>query len=299
MMHWNLDQILWALVLASHLVLLIVLMGRDRARRFPWFTASIAFSAVRLIADHLLNGKLATVYFFWQTYLTLLVGSVLTLLVLAELARCVFASGRAGLRLNARGWTGWTLVIVGIAAAVTWVWAPWPVMKELAMQPAGLRLGLVGLAATRSVIFVQIATIEVAILIFLFGKRFGFGAKSHAWRITAGLSTYALSYVFVDRIQNSIVERFRATARTAGHHVTQAEYDHTVKLLNHLGSAVLTLWLVVLLWWIASLWRDETGMAAGLSTVDRGGQAGREPEVEVGRPERGVEMAPGSEPEID
>ena len=35
-MHWNIEQILWAFVLAAHLVLLIVLMGRDRIRRFPF-----------------------------------------------------------------------------------------------------------------------------------------------------------------------------------------------------------------------------------------------------------------------
>ncbi len=34
-MHWNIEQIIWALVLAAHLVLLVVLLGRDqRASRF-------------------------------------------------------------------------------------------------------------------------------------------------------------------------------------------------------------------------------------------------------------------------
>ena len=44
-MHFNFDfsatQILWTLTFAALLVLLVVLLGRDRARRFPWFTASI------------------------------------------------------------------------------------------------------------------------------------------------------------------------------------------------------------------------------------------------------------------
>ena len=39
-------------------ILLIVLLGRDRVSRFPWFTAAIVFSAVHLIADHLLHGNL-------------------------------------------------------------------------------------------------------------------------------------------------------------------------------------------------------------------------------------------------
>ena len=45
-MHFNFDfstaQVLWTLTFAALLVLLVVLLGRDRAQRFPWFTASIA-----------------------------------------------------------------------------------------------------------------------------------------------------------------------------------------------------------------------------------------------------------------
>jgi len=55
--------------LAGHLVLLVVLMGRDRASRFPWFTTAIAFSAISLLADHLLNGKLSSLAFYWQSFL--------------------------------------------------------------------------------------------------------------------------------------------------------------------------------------------------------------------------------------
>ena len=86
-MHWNTEQILWVLVLAALLVLLIVLLGRDRTGRFPWFTAAIALSAVHLIADHLLNGKLTTLAFYWQTYTAVLVESILGILVLIELLR--------------------------------------------------------------------------------------------------------------------------------------------------------------------------------------------------------------------
>ena len=48
-MHFNFDfstgQILWTLTFAALLVLLVVLLGRDRARRFPWFTASMVMMA--------------------------------------------------------------------------------------------------------------------------------------------------------------------------------------------------------------------------------------------------------------
>jgi len=258
-MHWNIEQILWAFVLAAHLVLLIVLMGRDRTRRFPWFTASIVVSTIRLIADHLLNGKLTAIAFYWQSYTTLLLGAILTLLVLIELARQVFASGKAGLILNGKGWLGWTFVTVGVAGVATWLWSPWPGWQELQGQPAGLPLALLGLAGTRGVIFSAMLTIQVALLIAIFGRRFGSGWRSHPWQLALGLSTNALGYVIVDRIQNSIIEAFKATARTPGHHITQQEYDHTVHLLTRLGNVVLTLWIVVLIWWIICLWRDEPG----------------------------------------
>ena len=58
-MHSNFDfsasQILWTLTFAALLVLLVVLLGRDRARRFPWFTASIATMGLLLLTSQLLS----------------------------------------------------------------------------------------------------------------------------------------------------------------------------------------------------------------------------------------------------
>ncbi len=55
---FNTVQILWTLTFAALLVLLVVLLGRDRARRFPWFTASMALTALRLIASRILYDEL-------------------------------------------------------------------------------------------------------------------------------------------------------------------------------------------------------------------------------------------------
>ena len=130
-MHWNFEQILWALVLAAHLVLLIVLLGRDRSSRFPWFTAAIGFSTVHLIADHLLHGKLTTLAFYWQTYTAILVETILGLLVLSEVCRRILSSGKSGRILNAKGWLGWILVTGSIAIGAGWAWGPWPAWKAL------------------------------------------------------------------------------------------------------------------------------------------------------------------------
>src|SRR5271169_4627917 len=64
-MHFNFDfstgQILWTLTFAALLVLLVVLLGRDRARRFKWFTASMVLMALRMLASRLLLGRMAPI----------------------------------------------------------------------------------------------------------------------------------------------------------------------------------------------------------------------------------------------
>ncbi len=47
-------DILWTLTFAAHLVLLVVLLGRDRIVRFPWFTASAVVLALRILTIRLL-----------------------------------------------------------------------------------------------------------------------------------------------------------------------------------------------------------------------------------------------------
>ena len=64
-MHFNYDfttvQVLWTLTFAALLVLLVVLLGRDRMRLFPWFTLSMALTAVRLLASRMLYGRMAPI----------------------------------------------------------------------------------------------------------------------------------------------------------------------------------------------------------------------------------------------
>src|ERR1035437_10709481 len=52
-------QILWTLTFAAQLTLLVVLLGRDRIKRYPWFTAGIVLFALRLLVEVLLSGRLA------------------------------------------------------------------------------------------------------------------------------------------------------------------------------------------------------------------------------------------------
>ena len=255
-MHWTVEQILWALVLAAHLVLLIVLLGRDRTSRFAWFTAVIALSGARLIADHLLHGRLTTVAFYWQTYVGMALDAILGIVVLIELTRRVFSSGKAGLLLKLRGWIGWSLVTVIVAGGVLWLWGrPWPSMASLRAQPEEFPLLLTIVFALKAMIFTALLTIEVGLLLRIFGRRFGFGWKSHEQQIALGLSTNALAIVGVQAIEDLIRHNIHFT--TAAERNQLAE--HFGRVFSNLENARNSLWFVVLVWWIVWLWRDEPG----------------------------------------
>jgi len=278
-MHWNVEQILWTVVLAGHLILLVVLMGRDRISRFPWFTAAIALWVVRLLADHLLNGKLTSMAFYWQSYVGVLLGTVLGLMVLVELVRRVFASRKTGLVVKAAGWIGWTCVLVAISAAAVWYWGPWQSWESMHAQPALFPLLVVVLVAMKGQLFLAILTVEVALVMRIFGKRFGFGWRSHAQQIALGLSTYALSFLAVQVITDSIKKTVHLTSRE--------QYQRIVHLFSNLDNARFAIWILVLVWWIVWLWRDEPGSAA-IAAAEEPVLAGPPPPFEAQAPEGDV-----------
>lgn len=284
-MHLTVEQILWALVLAAHLVLLVVLLGRDRTGRFPWFTAAIAVSSAHLISDHLLHGKLTTIAFYWQSYTMILLESILGILVLIELCRRVFSNCKSGLILNSKGWLGWTLVTVSLAAGAVWYWGPWPTWKALTQEPGQLPILLVVLSAMKGQLFLAIVTVEIGLLLRIFGRRFGSSWKSHPQQIALGLSTYALAFLAVqattDLIKHSV------------HLKSREEYERVVRLFTNLDNGRFAVWLLVLIWWIVWLWRsDPTEPAATLEAMEAPVLAGPSPleaEIHGSEPEDGAE----------
>jgi hypothetical protein len=251
-MHWSLEQVLWALLLAAHLILLIVLLGRDRMGRFPWFTAFIALAAARLLIDHLLHGKLTQIAFYWQSYSLAIIGSIVEALVLLELARRVFSSGQAGKVLKPAGWLGGIMVSIAVGAAVLWLWGPWPTWQALNAEPALLPLRLVWLSALKLDLLVSVLAVGFMLLVNLFGGGFGFPWKSHPRQIALGLSTLALSQYAVEAISQVMI-------RQSSHLTSREQIDHVVRLLTNLDHGRSVVWLLVLIWWMVCLWRDESG----------------------------------------
>jgi hypothetical protein len=251
-MHFNFDfsarQVLWTLTFAGQLILLIVLLGRDRARRYPWFTAGAVLFAFRLMAEILLSGRLAMLP-LQETMLTIAdLGVIASLLVVVEIARRAFSGAERSLWIvNAAG----LLVVAG--CALYW-WGPWPAAKDMALDTTLGKLHLMQLVAQRGDALANMLLVELGLLVVLFGRHFKAGWRSHTQMIVIGLSTVGIAMLALEGGVQFI-------ARTA-HPETKAEYDQILGLLNKLMNANEVVYLAALVWWIVWLWLDEPGTVA-------------------------------------
>jgi hypothetical protein len=244
--HFTAAQILWTLTFAATLVLLVVLFGRDRIRRFPFFTSSIVLMGLNMLAEKLLANRLAPLV-STEVFLVLADLEVLIALLLAvELARLAFKGAK---------WPAWaagTLVLLGGATAVIAYWGQWPPAKFV-FDPTTLgHLRLMQLFAQKGDFFNEVLGVELFVLVVIAGRRFKAGWRSHAQQILAGISTSGAVLIIARVI-------WEAKARNMPH--TQAGYNHMLDLQSHLLSADSVVELVVMIWWIVCLWIDEPGPA--------------------------------------
>jgi hypothetical protein len=248
-MHLNFDfsavQILWTLSFAAILVLLVVLLGRDRARIYPLFTTSVVLTGVRLLASRLLYGRLAPIPMN-LIFLTLaVISGVVSFLVLVELARRAF--GSASRRTRSIG----TLGLLASAGAIVGFWGPWPAWKTLTIDSVMAWLRLQQFIAQKLDIFVDLLSIGLGLLIVIFGRRFAAGFRSHTQQIMIGLSTAALA-------QTSVRVIWQQIATHAAPH-TEAEYERILGMQGKLFNSSSAVFVLVLIWWIVCLWINEPG----------------------------------------
>ena len=253
-MHPNIDfsavQILWTLTFASLLVLLVVLLGRDRARIYPWFTLSLILTALRLLASRMLYGRMAPITMS-AIFLTLaVVAALVSLLVVVELARRAFSSA------SRRVWIIATLVMLALSIAVLATWGPWPAWKTLAGESALSTLRLMQLVAQKADLLASVLIVELGMLIVLAGRHFNAGFRSHTQQIVIGLSTASIAQLAVRGI-------WEAIALHAAPH-SQAEYERVLGLQEKLYNANSVVFLAVLVWWIVCLWINEPGKEPAL-----------------------------------
>jgi len=260
--------------MAALLVLLTVLYGRDRARRYPWFTTSVALVTFRLLASRLLFGRMAAIP---ENAILLSLGDlevVVNLLVLVEVARRGFRG------VSKRALAAWTIILLAAGIAVVAYWGPWPSRQTLGAMSLLAILQLMGLIAERGGMLVSLLALGLGVLILLFGRRYRAGWRSHTQQIAIGLSTAGISQLAVRGIWQAI-----ATHATVH---SQAEYERVMHLQARLYSANNVVYFAVLVWWIAWLWVDEPGtaseapaagyaQAAQIAPSAGGGEAAEEP----------------------
>ena len=274
--HFTAVQTLWTLTIAAQVVLLVVLLGRDRIKRFPWFTLSIAMMALRLLASRLLLGRMPAVTLS-AIFITIAdVAAIVGFLVVVEVARRAFAPVRRSTWLQG----ALAVLLVGVVALAAW--GPWPAWKTLTADSPMAVLRLMQLGAQKFDMLVDLLTVEVGLLVVLLGRRTGAGWRSHVQRIVIGLWTASSAQLVVEGTWQFI-------ARTAVPH-SQAEYEHLLGLRDKLFNANGAIYVGVLIWWIACLWMDEPGAATG------------EPQLATPQPKYLVaesEEPAGAEPEED
>ncbi len=245
--HFTTVQTLWMLTFAAELVLLVVLLGRDRIKRYPWFTLAVVVMALRLLAIRLLADRLPQLTLTAIFIILADISSVLGFLVVVEMARRAFAPARRGV------WRLWVLGVLAVGGGILAVWGPWPPLKTLTADSFIADLRLMQLAAQKFDMLTDLLTIELGLLVIFLGRRFAAGWRTHTQRIVIGLSTASCAQLGVQAIWLRI-------AVSATPH-SQAEYEHVVGLRDKLFNANGALYVGILVWWIVVLWMDEPGTA--------------------------------------
>ena len=242
---FNAVQTLWALTFAALLILLVVLLGRDRAKRFPVFTLSLVLVAFRLLASRLLFGRMSPVATNVAFLSLALAAGLVQISVVVEFALRAFAgAGR-------RAWLVGTLVLLVISGTMVAFWGPWPDWKTLTGGGLMANLRLAQLVAQRSEMLADGLAIELAILVAFAGRRFYAGWLSHTQQLIVGMATAGMAQLVIRGF-------WQAIATHAIPH-SEDEYIRLLGLQEKLYNANSTVYIVVLVWWIASLWREEPG----------------------------------------
>lgn len=248
-------QILWTLTLAALFVLLTVLAGRERVRRFPWFTLSIALVTLRLIADRMLYGHLAPAHMSLVYFVLADLAVLIDLAVLVEIARRAFpGAGRRAAMVTA-------IATIAISASILIAWGPWPAWKTISAPSGVAHARFLQMFSQKGDVFAAILAIELGILVLFLGRRFRAGWRSHPQRIVIGLSVAAMALIAT-----------RAMLQAVGTHSVIHSHQDLARLFalqDRISSANSAIYLLVLIWWIAALWRDEpAGLPSEAATAE-------------------------------
>lgn len=260
-MHFHLPlstaDILWTLTFAAHLVLLVVLMGRDRIARFPWFTAGIVIMALRILTIRLLIKKLPELTMDQIIFVMADVGAFVALMVVVEIARRAFGG------VKRAAWLSGALAVMALGVVVLKFWGPWPSWSTLTAHSNIATLRLLQLIAQKASLLADVETIAVGFLIVLLGNRYKAGWRSHVQQIAIGLSTASIAQLLVQGLWQGIVQ---SAVKNPAIAQSMTERARIMGLGEKLSNTNSTIYIAILIWWIVCLWRDEPGAAKAVES---------------------------------
>jgi hypothetical protein len=273
--NFTFPQILWTASFASQLVLLVVLMGRDRIRRFPLFTASMTLFTLRLLIEELLSGRLPMITLQSVLIPVADLGAVLGLLVVVEIARRGFAGA------SRQTWLATASGLTAVSAIALYLLGrPWPAPVELAVDSPLALLRLLQFLGQKANLFVSVLTVTLFLLVVFFGRSFKAGWRSHSTLILTGLTAIAAAWLGIIGYWQHLTSGLHAG-------ITRAEYQQILALGSKLFNGNKILYVVVVIWWIAVLWFDEPGstpaLAVGSPMVEAPAATDESPSEEVER----------------
>lgn len=261
-------QVIWTLIFASQLVLLVVLIGRERHRRFPWFTASIVLSALRLLTAELLYERLPMISYNAISLSLACISVGVSLAVLVELDLMIL--------------TGRSRWVAGLAALLTGgiavaLWGPWPSWEliNIHTQIGVLRAMQVAAVKGESLAAIVALALGLAILIYQVyprkravptgGSGGCIGWSSRPARILLGITTYSVALIATMAVRQLI-----ALAANS-HPLTHSEFERIQELLERLANVPYTALIPVQIWWIYSMWIEKPNLGEpGVSTAELG-----------------------------
>lgn len=218
----NLDVILWLAGFVGHILLLVVLLLRKQAQRFPWFTSFVVVSIVRTIALWLVRND-RTQYFdmYWSLYV---LDAALQLAVVYEIAGSVFRPVGVWAEDVRKKVIGYIVAGLAIAGLVTT--QAHPPVKYLYQS-----------VVIRAEVFNGILMIELFAILLVVSSNAGLMWRHYVRHIANGFALYSVANVIVG----------------IGHNISGSKPD-VFSLLSQSRSIV---YCVCLIYWIAAFLLPE------------------------------------------
>jgi hypothetical protein len=182
------DRFVWATGFCCHILLLLVLFRRGRARSFPIFTTFIVFNVARTIILYFVYRDLPADYIHAFWYLDV-PDDALWFLVLFEVALHVFRPTGVWARDVWKSFIGVAFVSAVVALPLTWLAVP---------STATLARALV----VRGTFFCAVLMSELFVGMLALSATEGLPWKTHVARIAQGLGAFSVVCVVTYTISN-------------------------------------------------------------------------------------------------